>query len=802
MISLVVDGLKLLHSLAQISEELKENEHSLKTLLARTSIFEAFLLEKKQQSLGSSDPPSVQLALKQLVDLLREIEEFAQHYRKGGSFYGSVKRSACNLAHRSSRKQEMQKFEQRLLSCVSDLMPGLAVDIGQRREELLKAFELEMQEATGEILDELEKARSDTQRMLDLLGGLKKDIDSCDDASNRILQCVLQLERQMLQGLETPTLTELRASMQENAKIVVAAFQTELASCKQALQKIQAVDAKAEEMLAILKGRNKDELLRELELKPGVVKLETPRRTLGMGGFGVVDVGLYGTKRVAIKSLPISPYDSEKERDSVYREVLIMSHLQSPLPHPHVLQCFGFYVNTFGKKICLVLELAKHNSLADYLEDYELYPRTSLRLSLAWLYDLASALEHVHSKYVKHRNVKAQNILLVENYCAKLCDFGLMTNNLDASCTDYFRAPEIVSGQRSSFASDIYSLGVTFYQIYMRDVNLRSRRKCVVSDKIRKCFEEDIEKDAELSALDTSQKAIVCFFLRKLLLECTDGNPNNRPVSSHIVAMLEGLIHDLGGDPRLQEAFFSCKDSDAKVDSPSHFARAAEEKERGKETPSAGTSASASEVEGLGHFATAEEEERGKKTQTSGTSEVAIDVAASLVEDATSVESCSDCKTQQQTVSMDEGALARVIEVCDSLLLDAIYRRSAEARTQLQSIADGRPPASPFAVFTSEAILIGKACCMVLLYEDEGDLEQARIIGQDVFLPLYQLVSSSVSSWPLLYYFLGVSIVNELGSTAQSELGNCYKSRVECLDVQFHLGYYESLVTALMYFSG
>eukprot|EP01031_Cornospumella_fuschlensis_P023864 gene23864-28890_t len=713
MISLVVDGLQLLRALAKISEELKGNEHSLKTLLARTTIFEAFLLEKKQQSPGSSDPPSVQLALKQLVDLLREIEEFAKLYRKGGSFYGSVKRSACNVAYRSSRKQEMQKFEQRLHSCVSDLMPGLAVDIGQRQEEVLKAFELEMQDATGEILDELEKASSDTKGMLDLLGCLKNDIDSCDDVSNRILQCVLQLEQKLQQQpRETPTLAELRASMKENVTVVVASFQSELASCKQALEKIQAVDAKAEEMLSILKGRNRDELLRELELKPGAVKFETPRRTLGMGGFGVVDVGLYGTKRVAIKSVPISPYDSEKDRDNIYREVLIMTHLQSPRPHPHVLQCFGFYIDTSSSTLCLVLELAKHNSLTDYLVDYKRYPRRSLRLSLAWLHDLASALERVHDKNVKHRDVKAQNILLFENYYAKLCDFGLSkTNTLskskDTAGTDYFRAPEIVSGQGSSFASDIYSLGVAFYQIYMRDVNLKSRRECAVPDRIIKCFGEDIEKDAELSVIDNSHRTGVCFVLRKLLLECTDGNPDNRPTSSRVVATLEGLIHDLGGDPRLQfhelEGFFSRENNNLKVES-------------------------------LGLIAPTEEKGQGEENPCAGKSKAATENASTLVDDVTSVESRSDSK-QQQTVSMDEGALARVIEACDSLLRDAKCRRSAEARTQLQSIADGRHTAAPFAVVTSEAILIGKACCMVL-YEDEGDLEQARTIGQEAFSSL------------------------------------------------------------------
>lgn len=83
---------------------------------------------------------------------------------------------------------------------------------------------------------------------------------------------------------------------------------------------------------------------------------------------------------------------------------------------------------------------------------------------------ITSALVHIHSKSILHRDIKLDNILLDKNLNVKLCDFGiskLMKPNkaiTEHIGTPVYLAPEIISEKGyTGFAADIWSLGVTAY---------------------------------------------------------------------------------------------------------------------------------------------------------------------------------------------------------------------------------------------------------------------------------------------------------------------------------------------------
>lgn len=89
------------------------------------------------------------------------------------------------------------------------------------------------------------------------------------------------------------------------------------------------------------------------------------------------------------------------------------------------------------------------------------------------------ALKHIHNLKIIHRNIKPSNIFLMkqntDNF-AKLGDFGL-AKELNQSfpytktnvATPQYADPEILKGEKYSFKSDIWSLGVTFYQLIIFD---------------------------------------------------------------------------------------------------------------------------------------------------------------------------------------------------------------------------------------------------------------------------------------------------------------------------------------------
>lgn len=89
------------------------------------------------------------------------------------------------------------------------------------------------------------------------------------------------------------------------------------------------------------------------------------------------------------------------------------------------------------------------------------------------MYQLCSAVMYAHSHGVIHRDIKPQNIFLTQDGTIKLGDFGIatfqnathVTNNDSVVGSVHYMAPEITQGNPASERSDIYSMGITFFEL-------------------------------------------------------------------------------------------------------------------------------------------------------------------------------------------------------------------------------------------------------------------------------------------------------------------------------------------------
>lgn len=191
---------------------------------------------------------------------------------------------------------------------------------------------------------------------------------------------------------------------------------------------------------------------------------------IGKGGFGKVYKGLIddGSLLVAVKRLASNSKQGE-------REFVTELETLSKLRHRNLVSLIG-YCNEEGEMI-LVYEYMPNGTLADHLHKNNDHPS-----SLSWSERLricigaGRGLDYLHTgSSIIHRDVKPTNILLDENYTAKVSDFGLAkhlsVDNLESHVSasfkgsfGYFDPFYFISG-RLTKASDTYAFGVVLLEV-------------------------------------------------------------------------------------------------------------------------------------------------------------------------------------------------------------------------------------------------------------------------------------------------------------------------------------------------
>ncbi len=139
------------------------------------------------------------------------------------------------------------------------------------------------------------------------------------------------------------------------------------------------------------------------------------------------------------------------------------------LDHPGVVKVFD---DEDRSRRYMVLEWVDGRLLRQVLnEQKKLPPERAIRIMLA----LCEALDYIHSQGVVHRDLKPENIMIGPNDEVKLIDFGIAANAgsrrltfaklTEAMGTPDYISPEQVKGKRGDQRSDVYSLGIMFYEM-------------------------------------------------------------------------------------------------------------------------------------------------------------------------------------------------------------------------------------------------------------------------------------------------------------------------------------------------
>jgi tRNA A-37 threonylcarbamoyl transferase component Bud32 len=190
-------------------------------------------------------------------------------------------------------------------------------------------------------------------------------------------------------------------------------------------------------------------------------------RIIGRGGSGVVvrahDRDL--NQVVAIKIVRAELAGQRVWATRLAREV----RLARQIHHPHVCRVFDF--QQADGRVFLVMELAQ-GTLRDEIRSGAAKARP-LAERIADARAMASALAAIHAAGIVHRDLSPQNMLRLEDGRLVLSDFGLATETSESTSvhggTIAYMAPEVMRGDHSTPAADIWSLGALMYEIVFGD---------------------------------------------------------------------------------------------------------------------------------------------------------------------------------------------------------------------------------------------------------------------------------------------------------------------------------------------
>ncbi|CAH2285253.1 proto-oncogene serine threonine- kinase mos [Pelobates cultripes] len=267
------------------------------------------------------------------------------------------------------------------------------------------------------------------------------------------------------------------------------------------------------------------------------VRLQEP---LGSGGFGSVYRATYRGQTVAVKKVKRCSKNRLASRQSFWAE-LNAARLQ----HPHVIRILAASTSCPGdpgSPGTIIMEYAGSSTL--HRRIYGRGPPLGRERCLRYARHVATGLGFLHRGGVVHLDLKPANVLLAPGDLCKIGDFGCSQRLQDAAgtCgtqlrhlggTYTHRAPELLRGEPVTVKADIFSFGVTLWQMVTRELPYTGDRQCVLYAVVA----YDLRPELGQVFVDTEEGRAS----RGIVESCWAARPQDRPSAEQVLERLDSL---------------------------------------------------------------------------------------------------------------------------------------------------------------------------------------------------------------------------------------------------------------------
>jgi serine/threonine-protein kinase len=193
-------------------------------------------------------------------------------------------------------------------------------------------------------------------------------------------------------------------------------------------------------------------------------------KLLGSGAMGKVYLAhdpVLG-RNLALKTIAIDPRVQSQTREEYLARFAAEAKASARLDHPSIVQTYD--AGQENGEPWIAFQVVDGESLEAILA---VRGRLTIRRSILFTVDIASALQHAHGWNIIHRDVKPANILVESRTgIAKLADFGIAQAPWSAPVADGsmmgspgYMSPEQIDGKEVDQRSDLFSLGIVLYQM-------------------------------------------------------------------------------------------------------------------------------------------------------------------------------------------------------------------------------------------------------------------------------------------------------------------------------------------------